>query len=113
MFALSVNGSEKICIIYWVCAAAARRQSGDEISHVQGQRSPSKMAGTGAVAARCWSDCEELPHIQGQRRSPSKTGGGSNLHLNQTPSSPVMLRGLKRTLCTPGPKDPTETETEL
>ena len=24
-----------------------------------------------------------------------------------------MLRGLKQTLCTPGPKDPTETETEL
>ena len=24
-----------------------------------------------------------------------------------------MLRGLKYTLCAPGPKDPTETETEL
>ena len=24
-----------------------------------------------------------------------------------------MLRGLKQTLCTPGPRDPTETETEL
>ena len=24
-----------------------------------------------------------------------------------------MLRGLKQTLCAPGPKDPTETETEL
>ena len=24
-----------------------------------------------------------------------------------------MLRGLKRTLCAPGPIDPTETETEL
>ena len=24
-----------------------------------------------------------------------------------------MLRGLKQTLCTPGPRDPTETEPEL
>ena len=24
-----------------------------------------------------------------------------------------MLRGLKQTLCTPGPREPTETETEL
>ena len=24
-----------------------------------------------------------------------------------------MIRGLKKTLCTPGPRDPTETETEL
>ena len=24
-----------------------------------------------------------------------------------------MLRGLKQTWCTPGPRDPTETETEL
>ena len=24
-----------------------------------------------------------------------------------------MLRGLKQTLCTPGPRDPTDTETEL
>ena len=31
----------------------------------------------------------------------------------QTPYLPEMLRGLKQTLCTPGPRDPTETETEL
>ena len=29
------------------------------------------------------------------------------------PFPPEMLRGLKQTLCTPGPRDPTETETEL
>ena len=32
---------------------------------------------------------------------------------NQTPFTPDMLRGLKQTLCAPGPEDPTETETEL
>ena len=32
---------------------------------------------------------------------------------NQTPFPPEMLRGLKQTLCAPGPEDPTETETEL
>ena len=26
---------------------------------------------------------------------------------------PEMCRGLKQTLCIPGPRDPTETETEL
>ena len=26
---------------------------------------------------------------------------------------PEMLRGLRKTLCTPGPRDPTETETKL
>ena len=26
---------------------------------------------------------------------------------------PEILRGLKQTLCTPGPRDPTETEPEL
>ena len=29
------------------------------------------------------------------------------------PYPPEMLRGLKQTLCTPGPRDPGETETEL
>ena len=32
---------------------------------------------------------------------------------NQTPHPPEILRGLKHTLCAPGPRDPTETETEL
>ena len=29
------------------------------------------------------------------------------------PYSPETLRGLKQTLCAPGPRDPMETETEL
>ena len=41
------------------------------------------------------------PHIQGQRRSPSKIVGGANLHLESNKA------------CAPGPRDPTETETEL
>ena len=36
--------------------------------------------------------------------------GGANSHLE---SNPISARGLKQTLCTPGPRDPTETETEL
>ena len=32
---------------------------------------------------------------------------------NQTPFPPEMLRGLKETFCAPGPRDSTETETEL
>ena len=60
---------------------------------VQGQRSPSKMVGTGTVAARCWSGCEEIIHVQGQRRSPSKTVGGANSHLE---SNPIPARDAQR-----------------
>ena len=38
-------------------------------------------------------------------------GAKSRLELNPIPTK--MLRGLKQTLCTLGPRDPTETETEL
>ena len=51
----------------------------EEISHVQGQRSPSKMVGAGVVTVWHWSDFEEIPHIQGQRRSPSKMVGGEQI----------------------------------
>ena len=59
----------------------------------------------------CWSDCEEILHVQGQR-SPSKVVEWQNHIYNQTPYPPEMLRGLKHTLCTPGPRDPM-TEPEL
>ena len=62
---------------------------------------------------RHWNGCKEIPHIQGQRRSPSKTIGGMNSHLESNPFLPDMLRGLKQTFCAPGPRGPTETETEL
>ena len=48
----------------------------EEITHDQGQRSPSKMVGAGVVAVWCWGDFEEICHVQGQRRSPSKMVGG-------------------------------------
>ena len=32
---------------------------------------------------------------------------------NQTPDLPEMLRVLKQNLCSPGPRDPTETEPDL
>ena len=85
----------------------------EEIHQVQGQREPSKKVGAGAVAAQCWSGYGEIPHIQGQRRSPGKMVGGANSHLESNAIPTKMLRGLKQTLCAPGPRDPTETETEL
>ena len=39
--------------------------------------------------------------------------GGAKSCLELTPYLTKMLRGLKQALCTPGPRDPTETETEL
>ena len=76
------------------------------------QRSPSRTVGTGVAAVQHWRRCEEIHHIQGQRRSPSKTVGGAKSCLESTPYCPETLRGLKHTLCAPGPRDPTETETE-
>ena len=83
----------------------------EEIPHVQGQRSPSKMVGAGAAAEQCWSNVEEISDIQGQRRSPSKMVEGAKLCLESYP--PETLRGLKHSLYVPGPRDPTETEIEL
>ena len=66
---------------------------------------------------RHWSSCEEIPYIQGQRRSPSKMVGEAKSGLKSNPIPLEMLRGLKQTLCAPGPRDPRprdpETETEL
>ena len=39
--------------------------------------------------------------------------GGAKSHLESTPFPPEMLRGLKHTVCAPGPEDPTENETKL
>ena len=64
----------------------------EKITHVQGQRSPSKTEGagawlhsTGATAARVWSDFEEITHIQGQRWSSRKTVGGEKSCLESNP----------------------------
>ena len=65
--------------------AAWRWSDCKEITHVQRQRSPSKMVGTGTVAAQCWSNFEEIPHVQGQRRSPSKMVGGTKSRLEPNP----------------------------
>ena len=66
-----------------------------------------------AVVALCWSSREEIPHAQWQRRNPSKMVGGANLHLESNPTPARDAQRLKHTLCTPGPRDPTETETDL
>ena len=71
------------------------------------------MIDTGAVAAWCWRDFEEIPHVQGQRRRPSNTVGGAKSRLG---SNPIPARDIQRaqtTLCTPGPREPAETEAEL
>ena len=39
--------------------------------------------------------------------------GGVKSHLESNPYPPETLRGLKQTLCAPGHRDLTETETEL
>ena len=39
--------------------------------------------------------------------------GGANSRLESNTIPTKMLRGLKQTLCAPGPRDPTETETGL
>ena len=50
---------------------------------------------------------------KGKGEAPARWEEGQNYVWNQIPYLPEMLRGLKQTLCAPGPRDPTETETEL
>ena len=64
-----------------------------KISHVQGQRSPSKTVGAGAAAVWHWSDFEETTHVQGQRRSPRKMVGGVKSCLE---SNPILARDTQR-----------------
>ena len=67
-------------------AVAALCWSGcEEIPHVQCQRNPSKMVGSGAAV--------RIPHAQGQRTSPNKIVGGANSHLE---SNSIPPRGTQR-----------------
>ena len=58
------------------------------------------------------SDCEKIPHAQGQR-SPSKMVGGVNMHLESNAIPTRDAQRVKQTIYAPGPRDPTETKTEL
>ena len=74
--------------------AVAQHGSGsEEIPHIQGQRSPSKMVGAGVAAAQHSSDSEEIPHFQELRRSPSKTVGRAKSRLE---SNPIAARDAER-----------------
>ena len=108
---------KKVSRVCWqnirhVCTEKKQWRALGEFWSVQGQRIPSKMVGPGARAAWHWSKFEGIPQFQGQRRSPSKMVRAKSF-LESTPYLTEMLRGLKQALCTPGLRDPTETETEL
>ena len=74
----------------------------------------------GTVAVLCWSviwaALEQLwgdipsPRAKEKSQRDSKRG---KLVFNQIPFLPETLRGLKQTLCAPGPRDSIEPETEL
>ena len=65
------------------------------------------------LTGECWIPPEKIPHVQGQRRSPSKTVGEAKSCLESNPISARDTQRLKQTLCTPAPRDHTETDTEL
>ena len=50
---------------------------------------------------------------KGKGEAPAGGQEGRIRVQNQTPFPPEMFRGLRQTLRAPGPRDPTETETEL
>ena len=55
-----------------------------------------------------------IVHLLDSFKNSFKIMGSTIPHLqNQTPFPPQTLRGPKQTLCPPGPRDPTETETKL
>ena len=53
-----------------------------------------------------------LPHPRAKEK-PQQDGRRGEIILESNSIPARMLRGLKQTLCTPEPGDPTETETEL
>ena len=60
----------------------------------------------------CWiPPKKDTPHPRAKKK-PSKMVGGVKLHLESNPITPRDAR-MAQTLCTPGPRDPIETETEL
>ena len=77
-----------------------------EIPHIQGQRNSSKTVGTGVAVRR-------YPTSKGKGEAPARLWERQIRVQSQTLFPPEMLRGLKQTLHAPGPRDPTETETEL
>ena len=102
------------CKLVGTGVTAARRWRGSkEITHVQGQGSPSKMVGSEVVAAQCWSDCEEILYIQEQRRSPRKMAGGVKSRLESNPIPTRNAQKAQANLWTAGPRGSTETEIEL
>ena len=85
----------------------------EEIPHIQGQRSPGKMVGTGAAAARGWSDFEEILHIQVQRRIPRKMVGGAKSHLESNPIPARKAQRPQTNLVPPTPAQDPETPQRL
>ena len=65
-----------------------------------------QLQGTGETVRR-------YPTSKGKGEAPARWYEGRICIQNQTPFLPETLRGLTQTLCAPGPRDPTETETEL
>ena len=61
----------------------------------------------------CWIP-PKIGHAQAQRRSPNKMVGGVKSRLESKPHTCQRCsEGSNKTLCTPGPRDPTETEPDL
>ena len=56
---------------------------------------------------------KKILHIQGQRKTHSKMTGGAKSFLESNLIPPRDTQRAQQTLCTPGPRDPTETEPEL
>ena len=77
-----------------------------EIPHVQGQKNPSKTVGTGVAVRR-------YPTSKGKGEAAARLWERRIRVQSQTLFPPETLRGLKQTLRASGPRDPTETETEL
>ena len=76
------------------------------IPRVQGQRSPIKTVGTGAVVARFRGHFEEIPHVQGQRRSPNKMVEVVKSHLESNPTSNRNAEGSNKPCVHQDPETP-------
>ena len=84
-----------------------------KISHVQGQRSPSKRAGTGAAAVLCWSNLRRHPCPRAKRR-PQQDGRRGKIMFRIKPHTHQRHSGSSNKHCVhQDTETPTNTETEL
>ena len=73
-----------------------------------------QLAAEQLLTGECWISPKKMSHVQRQRKSPNKMAEGEKSHLESNPPAHQRCsEGSNKTVCTPEPRGPTETELDL